>query len=82
MLTHVAIKVSEYEVASLPRPNRHMDITLHADHRYRESNVCGFLTEDGTFLDCREALIYAIEHGQIPAPHEIRSNELSSQELW
>lgn len=80
MITHVAIRY-EGKIHSLPRPARHHDV-IRKIGGISGPDVQGFLTESGVFLNRREALFYALEHGQIQHPSEVRSCALYSEDLW
>lgn len=79
-------------ILSIPRPARHSDI-LHATHAQFEGYDLeqGFLTDEGKFLDRKQAMVHQLATGfglprreQILAynPNAYNGDELFSEDLW
>ena len=84
----VAIKHGDM-VIGLPKPYRHHNVIRHmvdelgitppVGHQHRDETQ-GFYLTDGTFLNRRQALKYALDHQQITeADHP---TELFSEDVW
>jgi hypothetical protein len=73
-------------VYSLPKPNRHHDvIRLIFDQTgsgISGTDVQGFLTDDGTFVNRVDALAIALRTNQVLNPSNVRANRLFSEDLW
>lgn len=86
-ITHVAIKFKDV-IYSLPSPNRHNDVIRLIVEKTGASYVdvkedCqGFLDENGTYLNRKQALVNASLHNQIKDRNNIRCNMLFSEDLW
>lgn len=85
-ITGVAIRF-EGKVYSLPPPNRHHNVIRHI----REvtgtgicgSDVQGFITDEGEFLNRRAAMTLAAINGQLKrGPGGYQGPELFSEDLW
>lgn len=90
-ITHVAV-VRNGVAYSLPAPNRHHNVlwsmppkVRDADDETESRDVQGFLLEDGTFVDRKEAYIIATGTGQINRrqyPGSYQGDQLFSEDLW
>jgi len=84
-LTHVAIRFRGI-VYSLPAPNRHHDVIRKILRETDATYVCndeqGFLDENGTFLNRRQALVSAELLGQLKPGTVIRAGQLFSEDVW
>ena len=85
-ITHVAISYAG-RIWSLPAPNRHYHvirlIAKETGSGLYGPNCQGFLTEDGTYLDCLSARWIAESTGQFKrAAGGSQSPYLSSEDLW
>jgi hypothetical protein len=84
-IEHVAI-MYEGKLWSLPRPNRHHNIirVIAACNGVgiKGPNVQGFLTDQGRFVDRKEALQIALAAGQVLNPDDVRGARLYSEDLW
>lgn len=87
IITHVAVKFDDviYIYAS---PKRHHDV-LHLMHALGiecdGTEEQGFYTNQGTFLDRKQAFYVAAYNGQLnrdPDPSKYQGNELFSEDLW
>lgn len=84
-ITHVAVRFQGV-VYSLPAPNRHHHVLWHivgtgvASHV--DNDEQGFLDENGTFLDRKQALVNALDNNQVKDPNDIRCNMLFSEDVW
>lgn len=84
LIKGVAIKDINGVVISLDRPARHHHvISKMANLEYDTpiKGVQGFITDIGTFVDRKEALIIATNAGQI-LPGKGTFNQLYSEDLW
>jgi hypothetical protein len=81
----VAVKDTEGNVHSLPKPNRHCDVIQYmgeekqARFAFGDHNQ-GFVDEDGNFLSRQEARKIALKNGQ--CEETIRPDRLYSEDLW
>ena len=85
-ITDVAVQFAG-KVYSLPAPNRHHHVirAIAAENGkgIDGSDVQGFLDEEGTFLNRREAYVLACETGQINRrAGGYQGRELYSEDLW
>jgi len=85
-LTHVAVRDTEGQVWSLPRPYRHHHVLkVMYDHgaKQREDNHenQGFLDAHGHYLTRKQALVNAHAHHQLIGGKTIASI-LTSEDLW
>lgn len=86
LITHVAIRF-DGRVWSLPRPNRHHDVIRHiravtgAAYVDAYGKDQGFLDEDGTYLDRKQALEVARAAGQLRTDVEVQ-DQLYSENVW
>ena len=80
IITHVAIQY-EGNTYSLPKPNRHHHV-IRMIGSIEGPDIQGFLDSNGKFLTREEAVIVALESGQISSDHVIRSGELFSEDIW
>jgi hypothetical protein len=83
-ITTVAIKRNGI-VYSLPKPNRHYNIAkLTPTRDILASDICGFITVGGRFLNRKEAFLLAIQTGQIKRDPKlmVEGEELYSEDLW
>lgn len=80
----VAIKtINDGEVFTLPSPARHHTLIKHmrdSDIDKRPFERQGFVLEDGSFVDRKEAGKIAVESGQIT--HLSWPPKLYSEDLW
>ena len=76
-ITHVAI---QYEGKTY-KPNRHHHV-IRMIGGIQGPDIQGFLDSNGKFLTREEAVIVALESGQISSDHVIRSGELFSEDIW
>lgn len=100
MIVAAAIKFAGRDghelVCFVPSPGRHHNV-LHSlwhqfpdtkkdrTHKSYESEVQGFLTDEGKFLNRREAFVYVKECGQRmirPMDSGYQGDELYSEDLW
>lgn len=81
-ITHVAIKYNN-ELYSLPAPNRHPDVIRKMKGVYGP-HQCGFLTEEGKYLNRKDAMKLAKTNGQVKkgSPYWDSETELYSEDLW
>lgn len=86
-ITHVAVRFND-QIYSLPPPNRHHDVIWEIARLNNISTVRangdnqGFLDESGNYLTRKEALLVALEHGQVKDVGQIRGKNLFSEDLW
>lgn len=86
-LTHVAIRFRG-KVWSLPAPNRHHDVIrmivreTGADTVDSRNEDQGFLDENGTYLNRKQALVSAQLFDQIKPDATIRLEMLFSEDVW
>jgi len=81
MIILAAIKVNDELIISMPRPNRHGDIIRKAiatDMKI-DKQECGFLNDNGDFLDRIEGYEHALKEKQILPGH---CKCLISEDLW
>lgn len=75
-------------IFSLPRPARHHNVLWAMDaDGYDPDEMAqaeqGFTTSEGRFVGREEALLLAIENGQVPPDvAKNRSKQLFSEDLW
>lgn len=94
MIIAAAVKYGDF-ITFLPRPARHHDVlralyaqmmpTAERNHESYECEVQGFMTDAGTFLDRRQALLWAREYGQTLRRQPgvgYQGDELFSEDLW
>ena len=85
MITHVAIKSNhDGNVYKLPKPNRHCHVIamlVKSGFPKPVTGTQGFTTDNGIFMDRKEAAIYAITEGQINELQWTKDN-LFSEDLW
>lgn len=88
MLTHVAIRF-QGTIHSLPAPNRHHHIIWqivrdnpNIDHIDGHGDDQGFLDDEGRYLTRQQALVHALECGQVKDPKQIRAHRLFSEDVW
>lgn len=78
-----AIKLENGDVRFLPRPSRHFHI-IHKlaseGHEQKAGDIQGFLLNDGTFVDRREAALIAMANHQVSALSW--PPNLYSEDLW
>lgn len=86
-ITHVAVRFMG-RVWMLPKPNRHhhiirwiADETGLASIDVREPNQ-GFVDAYGFYLTRKQALVSALENGQVLDENDIRCGMLFSEDLW
>ncbi len=84
----VAIK-NAGKVWSLPKPNRHHNVIRHivevTGNGIKCSDVHGFITDDGVFLNRCEAMVLARVNGQLnrrPGAQFYQGPDLYSEDLW
>lgn len=83
MIVHVAIKYKD-KIYFLPHPNRHHNVIRMIggmDGPHKE----GFLDSDGKFLNRTEAMLVAVECGQLRRREDAQfyqGPELFSEDLW
>lgn len=69
----------------LPKPARHYQI-IHKMHSLglpNESKRCqGFILDNGIFVNRKEAMIIAIQNGQVDENRTITKEDLFSEDLW
>jgi hypothetical protein len=101
MIVAAAIKFAGREghelICFVPRPGRHHDVLHSMWHQFADGKsdrthesyakeVQGFLTDDGRFLNRREAFIHVKECGQrmirSTDPKHYQGDELYSEDLW
>jgi hypothetical protein len=84
-ITTVAIKYAG-TIYQLPRPNRHHDVIRHIAKingvGIKGSDVQGFMTNRGDFVNRTKALRIALAAGQVLNPDGVRADELFSEDLW
>ncbi len=92
MITHVAIRFRN-KVYSLPAPNRHHDVIrmivetegvdrVDSNGNDDPDNWQGFLDENGTYYNRKQALIHAMVNNQVKEPDMIRCGMLFSEDVW
>ena len=88
MITHVAIRVDDGRVFSLPEPYRHHNV-IYIIAQVLEQQAHGeqgFLYEEGgtyRFVDRREAVTLAVRDGQVSLPKRGDPQyELFSEAVW
>lgn len=87
MIVGVAIKHRDL-VIGLPRPNRHHDVIRYMVDILKitppvghdQSDGQGFYTEEGQYLNRREAMVYAWKTGYVLKG--LVSKELFSENIW
>ena len=70
---------------SLPRPNRHHDVIRSIPGGVKGPDRQGFILENGTFLDRRQAMTLAENNGQlrrVTGKEFYQGPELYSEDLW
>lgn len=84
----VAIKYAG-KVWSLPKPNRHHNVIRHIKEVTGSGisgpDVQGFITDDGIFLNRREAMALVKTNGQLnrrPGTQFYQGPDLYSEDLW
>lgn len=95
MITHVAIKLKDGTIFSLPAPNRHHNVyeMMADEHNISLLNKAyklygsteGFLKDDDSYLSRKEAYVYAKETGQFNRrvfKGCYNGTELYSEDLW
>ena len=84
MIVGVVVKKGDLTVC-LPKPNRHHDcihfgvLELELEPPIGHEGQ-GFYTDEGVFLNRKDALVYAKEHNQLINP--LAKGELFSEDLW
>jgi hypothetical protein len=86
MIIGVAIKYGG-KIWALKRPFRHHHVRhwiyLETGNSHAEdTSVEGFIDHHGRFWDRTDALIIALENGQVKTQVPIRNDELCSESLW
>lgn len=86
-ITHVAVKLANGTIYSMPRPNRHHNVIRHMsqDKVDYKNNKEGFLDDQGNFLDRYEAYNLAVSTGQInrrKGEQFYQGPELYSEDIW
>lgn len=96
MITHVAVKVSDGRVWSLPKPYRHGDVITLMGKQHTDCSfmIAGFVNDTGVFLTRKEAWFEAHQNGQILPPYNPidpsqrvgvpsdQPGDLFSEDLW
>ena len=86
-ITHVAI-VFDGAVWVLPEPNRHHNVirAIYDDNKVgiNGPHKEGFLTEDGEYINRKDAFVLAGLNGQLlkRSPFGYNGDELYSEDLW
>lgn len=84
MIVGVAI-IHEGVIWSMEPPNRHHHVIraiVNATHVEHVDGEQGFIDDQKHFLNRKQALVHALQCGQVKDPTQIRANQLFSEDLW
>ena len=82
-IKEAAVKFEKHGVHSLPRPHRHHTVLRKFPMSDIANSIQGFIDENGSFLNRKDACQRAIETGQITLPKRTSpQNQLFSEDLW
>ena len=79
------LDINQINMHSLPAPNRHHHVLRAMSAQGIISGKEGFLTDMGTFVDRKVALVYALTNKQVKPKRDEYSywgHELFSEDLW
>ena len=85
-ITHVAIKLADGTIVSLPKPARHSSVLLQCQAKgfTCRNSTQGFLTSKGRFVTREEAYPIAVAAGQLIGREQGggTSGRLYSEDVW